>query len=334
MKAGEAEDLSDEHLPLETFPDKCDSTLESKEEAIQEADKNSGASSMTSLSGLQTVDSNPLGHLIKKRLCASGDMSESDTTIPVSILRRPISALFDFDSPCQDHNLVTGFELTYTSPGQSFSIKRKFGQPSGQAKKHKSRACLSVIKVHQSRWEKKLLQVATTEMLPHILFPVGHKQTGQSMKTLPTIRALLDTGSGLNIGYEPYWKSVYQNHPEIVREFGKMSENEEEKLTIGGIDRHGEGTSCTHYIVLKTPFLDRGREVDLRIALTDGLSCNLIFGLPFIIRAKMAINTWEKYVVSSIFQTTFPIYYHPPELRDCVVSQVGPALALAARGKT
>jgi hypothetical protein len=170
-------------------------------------------------------------------------------------------------------------------------------------------------------------------MLPHILFPVGHLKPGQSLKTCPSVRALIDTGSGLNIGYEPYWRSVSINHPEIVREFGKWSDEEEEDLTIGGIDRHGENTSCTHYIVLKTPFVDMGREVDLRIALSDSLSCNLIFGIPFQIRSNMVIHTAEKYVVSSVLKTTFPLFYHPPELRETVIVQTGTPLALWAGRK-
>jgi hypothetical protein len=158
-------------------------------------------------------------------------------------------------------------------------------------------------------------------------------RTGQSLKTCPSVRALIDTGSGLNIGYEPYWRSVSINHPELVREFGKWSDEEENDLTIGGIDRHGESTNCTHYIVLKTPFVDMGREVDLRIALSDSLSCNLIFGIPFQIRSNMVIHTAEKYVVSSVLKTTFPLFYHPPELRETVIVQTGTPLALQAGRK-
>lgn len=76
-----------------------------------------------------------------------------------------------------------------------------------------------------------------------------------------------------------------------------------------------------------------GREVDLHIALTDSLSCNLILGIPFIVKAKMVIHTAEKYVVSGVFKMTFPIFYHPPELRDSVVVQTGTPLALAAGRK-
>jgi hypothetical protein len=76
-----------------------------------------------------------------------------------------------------------------------------------------------------------------------------------------------------------------------------------------------------------------GREVDLRIALSDSLSCNLIFGIPFQIRSNMVIHTAEKYIVSSVLKTTFPIFYHPPELRETVIVQTGTPLALSAGRK-
>jgi hypothetical protein len=223
------------------------------------------------------------------------------------------------------------FELVYSVGGQRFSVKRTIEQAGTSTYKDgKKQSHLTVVRTLRAQFERRPPQVATTEMLPHILLQVGHMKPGQSLKTCPSIRALIDTGSGLNIGYEPYWRSVSVNHPEVVREFGKIGGNE---LTIGGIDKNGEGANCTHYIVLKTPFVDMGREVDLHIALTDSLSCNLILGIPFIVKAKMVIHTAEKYVVSGVFKMTFPIFYHPPELRDSVVVQTGTPLALAAGRK-
>jgi hypothetical protein len=232
---------------------------------------------------------------------------------------------------------VTGnfeFELTYCTEGQRFSVKRTIDQSGAPASNgRRKQSHLTTIRTLQAQFARRPPLVATTEMLPHILFPVGHLSPGQSLKTCPSVRALLDTGSGLNIGYEPYWRSVSINHPDIVREFGKWSDEMDSDLTIGGIDRHGEATSCTHYIVLKTPFVDMGREVDLRIALSDSLSCNLIFGIPFQIRSNMVIHTAEKYVVSTVFKTTFPLFYHPPELRENVIVQTGTPLALSTGRK-
>ena len=225
------------------------------------------------------------------------------------------------------------FAFDLSSPDLNISLAHSSDSLQSTPHPRNGWAFLNMPRVHQARWQRRTMQVATTEMLPHILFPVGDKSTGQSWKSMPTVRALMDTGSGLNIGYAPYWKSVKEEKPELVKEFGKMSSDESDKLTVGGIDRYAEGTTCSHYIVLRTPFTDNGREVELRIALTDGLSCNLIFGLPFIVKSKMTINTYEKYVVSSVFQATFPLFYHPPELRESIVPQVGTPLALVASGK-
>lgn len=225
---------------------------------------------------------------------------------------------------------VETVELNILSAEQQISLKRQTTHSRPNPTKRYKPVFLNVVKVHQSRLERRPSQVATTEMLPHILFPVGDRQPGQSWKTMPTIRALLDTGSGLNIGYGPYWRSVAEQCPTLVREYGKLDDTDCERLTVGGIDKNGEGTACSHFIVLKTPFTEKGREVDLRIALTDGLSCNLIFGLPFIVRARMTINMWEKYVVSTVFHTTFPLHYHPPELRDSIIPQDGTPLTLTA----
>lgn len=266
----------------------------------------------------------------------SGTQSDTTSTARSTHTTMDESAATD-ESPgirVWEERRIDTVELNILSSEQQISLKRQTThiRPPNPTKKHRP-VLLNVVKVHQSRLERRPSQVATTEMLPHILFPVGNRQPGQSWKTMPTIRALLDTGSGLNIGYGPYWRSVAEQCPTLVREYGKLDDTDCDRLTVGGIDKNGEGTACSHYIVLKTPFIEQGKEVDLRIALTDGLSCNLIFGLPFIVRARMTINMWEKYVVSTVFHTTFPLHYHPPELRDSIVPQDGTPLTLTAARK-
>ena len=107
-----------------------------------------------------------------------------------------------------------------------------------------------------------------------------------------------------------------------------MDPEDHDELTVGGIDKQGQGPSCTHFIILKTPFTDKGQEVELRIALTNGLSCNLILGMPFIVKSRMVINPWEKYAFSPVFQANFQLQYHPPELRETTVAQDGTVPAL------
>jgi hypothetical protein len=211
-------------------------------------------------------------------------------------------------------------ETRYSRTTNSVQIHPQLGKP--RKRRHpRAPVCLGFVRVNQSVLRKKAFPVATTEMLPHILFPVGEAEPGSPWQKLTTIRGLLDTGSGVNIGYKPYWESVAAHYPKLVKEFGQLDPDDHEELTVGGIEKSGEGTSCSHYIILKTPFFENGNPIELRIALTDGLSCNLIFGLPFIVKSKMIINVWEKYVASPVFQASFPLLYHPPELRENIVTQ-------------
>jgi len=185
----------------------------------------------------------------------------------------------------------------------------------------------------QTQIQQRQLAVAITERLPHILFPIGARTKNTSWKHAATIRGVFDTGSGITIGYLRYWRSVAERYPQFVEEFDTMDAARYEKLRIGSIEKNGEGAVCTHYIVLRTPFTSEGRPVTLRIALTDGLSCNLIFGLPFICKAKMIAHLAEKYVDSSVFNAAFRMEFHPPELRDAVVEQGEEVAALCATQK-
>ena len=207
--------------------------------------------------------------------------------------------------------------------------RKKAGPPTLAPKpKGPTKTFIGFFRALQSSFRRKPYAVSLTERLPHVAFPIG--DASGSWKNLPTAKGVFDTGSGITIGYLPYWESVAQRFPELVEEFGPMSREEFEELKIGGIEKDGEGATCTHYIVLKTPFVNEGKQVTLKVALTNSLSCNLIFGLPFIVRARMTAHLWEKYVSSALFQAVFPLEFHPPEVRDEVVRQDGTTPSLAA----
>jgi hypothetical protein len=147
---------------------------------------------------------------------------------------------------------------------------------------------------------------------------IGPKLTGRPFKSHPSIEGILDTGSGINVGSLKYFADLRAKHPELVDDFGEMTPEMYESLRVGGIEEASEGTDCSHYIVLRTPMYTEGTMVTLGIALTTGLACNLIWGLPTLIKSKMIINLWEKYVYSSVFQTTFPLVFKTPVTRDTV----------------
>ena len=109
-------------------------------------------------------------------------------------------------------------------------------------------------------------------------------------------------------------------------EFTELDEATFERIKIGGIERNGEGACCIHRISLKTLFINNGMPVQLTIALTNELSCNLILGLPFSVKARMTANLAEKFVTSEVFKAVFPLEYHPPILFERPLEQSGDTL--------
>lgn len=172
--------------------------------------------------------------------------------------------------------------------------------------------------------------VSLTEKLPHIRFPVGLMDPEESPRHKTTISGVFDTGSGITIGYYPYWKEISERYPELVYEFTELEEGSFERIKIGGIEKEGEGAFCTHRITLKTPFVTDGLPVQLTIALTSDLSCNLIFGLPFSIKARMTANLADRFVTSEVFKAVFPLEYHPPLLMEKPMEQLSEALTFQA----
>ena len=185
---------------------------------------------------------------------------------------------------------------------------------------HTTRTYLTTVRTLKVNIARKPYAVAVTERLPHMIFPIG-PGSQSSWRHLPTVRGIFDTGSGVTIGYLPYWTCVADKYPHLIEEFCEMDTAVFQELKVGGIQKEGEGALCTHYIVLRTPFITDGQPVTIRVALTNELSCNLIFGLPFIVKSKMSAHLWDKYVSSAVFQTTFPLEFHAPETREEVIMQ-------------
>lgn len=194
----------------------------------------------------------------------------------------------------------------------------------------KPRALISLIL--QTTVQRKPKAVTTnTERLPHIAIPVG-KASGTSLRDMTKVAGVYDTGAGLNLGNYGHWRAVSDSYPELVKTLVPIDEGMYNELRIGGIECESAGIKATHYIDLFTPFSENGHEISLRIALSPDLTCNLIFGLPFMIRAKMVMNTHEGFVYSGVFETTFPVDYRVPQCLEGPLQQdetVGGALLLA-----
>ena len=157
--------------------------------------------------------------------------------------------------------------------------------------------------------------VAASELLPHINIPIG-STFGDA-----EIQGVLDSGSGVNIGYYGYWADFAQKYPQYVVHFGPMDVGDYNKILVGGISKEDPASPCSHYIEISTPLRTDGQPVSIRIALTQNLSTTLLIGTPFLVRGRMVIHMAESYVFSNSFQKAFPIQFLVPHLRDKVPVQ-------------
>ena len=135
------------------------------------------------------------------------------------------------------------------------------------------------------------------------------------------ISTMIDTGAGLNIGLLSYWQDFADKFPHLVKAFGPIDFSRYEKVIVGSVNKAAEGTVCTHFIELYTPLQENGQLVSLRIGLAENFAATLIIGLPFAVRARMALYLAEGYVFAQAVQRTFPLKYMTPVCHQTVPLQ-------------
>ena len=129
--------------------------------------------------------------------------------------------------------------------------------------------------------------VAASELLPHINIPIG-RTMGEA-----AIQGLLDSGSGLNVGYYGYWADFAERYPQYVVNFAPMDTEEHDKILVGGISKEDPASACSHFIEIITPLRNEGKPVSIRIALAQNFAATLIIGTPFLVRGRMVIHMAE-----------------------------------------
>ena len=195
--------------------------------------------------------------------------------------------------------------------------------PPGGTEPLRTVACLILVRCYQSFVRGKPYPVAVSDTLPHILFPLGKYSPDVHWKHSEHLRAVFDSGAGVSLGYLPFFQDLYEKKPHLVHTFARIDLEVFAEILVGNIDKHCDAASCTHYIELYTPFMDQGQPVTMRIALSPVLSVNALFGLPFILKAKMVPHFADSFVRSDWFQTTFPLEFMTPVLQECLPQQDG-----------
>jgi len=116
------------------------------------------------------------------------------------------------------------------------------------------------------QWMEANIQMS--HVLPHIRWPIGLPGTDNPPGT---ILALLDTGTGLNVGRLEYHESIFKRHPDLMAQFSYLKDFEGvAPFGLGGVVKSkGETPSndIKAFITYKAPFAVNGRAVQVTFGL-------------------------------------------------------------------
>ena len=78
------------------------------------------------------------------------------------------------------------------------------------------------IPMFQATLQRLQANIQLSHCLPHIMWQVGEAGT----ESATTLRALVDTGAGLNVGRLDYHMSIAKQHPELILQCGYLKDFE------------------------------------------------------------------------------------------------------------
>jgi hypothetical protein len=139
--------------------------------------------------------------------------------------------------------------------------------------------------------ELQALQFAVNSTSPFLQMPIG-KVPGILLK------GLFDTGGCCNMGDYAYHTAIKTKYPSMIKQFVELDTYGYAPISIGGIEG---SVKITHIVTYFIPYHAAGGDFhSLAIGLTDTLPVNMLFGLPFIIKADMQVD-WKRQLVRSNF---------------------------------
>ena len=168
-----------------------------------------------------------------------------------------------------------------------------------------------------------------SQALPHIDIPVGIDKPG-----VLVLRAVFDSGAGLNVGRRSYHDNVRKSYPQLISNYIDLEEGNYDTPAIGGVDGNAYGSAVTSLITYRTPFQFNGQPVGLTFGLVEGLCAKSIIGITTMQKARMNYLVAPQVVTSEVFNHTFQVTMQKPSTDDVPPTPVpGNAAVLQARSQ-
>ena len=150
-----------------------------------------------------------------------------------------------------------------------------------------------------------------SQALPHIDIPIGLQ-----LNTKLSIRAVFDSGAGLNVGRRGYHEALKKSYSDTVAHYVDLEKGNYDTPGIGGVDGNAYGSAVTALITYRTPFYVGGQPVKLTFGLVEGLCAKSIIGIATMQKAKMNYLVHSQIVTSETFNFTFQVTLQKPSVED------------------
>ena len=169
-----------------------------------------------------------------------------------------------------------------------------------------------------------------SQALPHIDLPVGLGKDDNLM-----LRAVFDSGAGLNVGRRGYHENIREQYPGLISKYINLQQHNYDTPGIGGVDGNAYGSAVTALITYYTPFKTGGQPVLLTFGLVEGLCAKSIIGITTMQKAKMSYLVHAQMVTSETFNHTFQVTIQKPSVEDLPPTPIrGNSAVLQARLKS
>jgi len=123
------------------------------------------------------------------------------------------------------------------------------------------------------------------------------------------LHGLIDSCAGVTLGYKKYHQAIARMYPQFIRSYVNFSKENYREEYIGGINGGPPSVTVTAAIDYILPYEVQGAHSTIRVALSDQMAMNTIFGILFQKKCGFNLNFQNDTVTSPVFAETYKIEY-------------------------
>jgi hypothetical protein len=150
-----------------------------------------------------------------------------------------------------------------------------------------------------------------TRFLPHVNFPVGHRNLSF------TLKVAVDSCAGISLGDLSFHLALKNLYPEAVAQFVDLNAAGH-SLHVGGVEEGARGITITHVITYYLPTTFKGKPARIAFGLAENLATSALVGVGLLTgtNAIVSFTGQDPELYLQALQMNLPMTFEAPTLRD------------------